>query len=477
MAVNQAALEVDHLSIAIGERVLVEDFSLSLDYGESLGLYGASGTGKTTFARAVAGLLDPSGAITCSGSIRVAGSDVLPGDETAGVPDAVLLPQNALLSMPPLIKAGDLAEALLGGSSDTSTRLQLQEVLTRLGVKVPERALLARPSELSGGERQRFLLALALLKDPKILIADEPTSALDQASRDLVVRALKAAQEATNFALIVISHDRSLLTEVCVRSIPLAGRRSRAGQRKGRDRRYSVKRTGSLTSRRDPAPHEADRGLLVAKDVTVQHGKRVVLDRMSVSLRTGARLGVIGPSGSGKTTLVKALAGLLRPTSGAVLERLSGGDWSRLRRPDRRIQFLYQDPAAAFDPRLTLFQSIALAANRTLRHRERSRPRILDLAKRLRIEIAALDRRPGRVSGGECQRAALLRALLCEPTILIADEPTSSLDEESALAVRQILSELVQETELSLILVSHDLEFVRATCEMVVELSGDSGPT
>ena len=472
MAVKPTALEVEHLSIAIGKRILFEDFSLSLDYNESLGLYGASGTGKTTFARAVAGLLDPAGAITCSGRIRVAGCDVLNGADTVGVPDAVLLPQNALLSMPPLIKVGELAEALLGGSSNSSTRLRLHEVLTRLGVRDPERALLARPSELSGGERQRFLLALALLRDPKILIADEPTTALDHASKDLVVRALKSAQEAANFALVVISHDRSLLAEVCVRSIALAGRPSRAGQRKGRDSRYSLKRTSGLSSRRDPALPEADRGVLVAKNLTVRHGRRVVLDRLSVSLRTGAQLGVIGPSGSGKTTLVKALAGLLRPTRGVVLERLSGGDWGRLRRPDRRIQFLYQDPAAAFDPRLTLFQSIALAANRTLRHRERSRSRIVELAKRLRIEIAALDRRPGRVSGGECQRAALLRAMLCEPTILIADEPTSSLDEESALAVRQLLSELVRETELGLILVSHDLAFVRATCEKVVELAG-----
>ena len=491
MAVTPGALRVERLSLAVGGRSLVRDLSLSLKVGETLGVQGPSGVGKTTLARAVAGLLEPADAITCRGRILVGGVDVvadLGGAQRVRGRDVVLIPQNALISMPPLLEVGDLAVALARERDGSEVTSRLATALGRLGVADPARALRARPAALSGGERQRVLLAIALLKGPKLLIADEPTSALDGASRRLVERALDEAHAAFGFALMVISHDRSLLQRLCARELALgesasevrpwprrpsgavvtSETRTRATDL-GR-RGETVPARGTATAR--PRLDTGDRGILAAQHLTVRRGAHLLLDDVCLSLDRGVRMAVLGRSGAGKTTLVRALAGLVRPSSGVVSERLHGGTaWRRVRRPNRRVQLLFQDPAAGFDPRLTVFESIVLAADRTLHRAAARRAKVTALAERVYLDPAVLDRRPRQVSGGECQRAALLRALLCEPVLLLADEPTSSLDADTTAAVQALLTDLVGERGLGLVLVSHDAEFVRGSCTQALALS------
>ena len=479
MAVTPEVLRVRDLHITAGDRVLVEDLSLTLAPGATLGLYGPSGVGKTTFARAVAGLTDTAGAVRCRGQILVGGGDVVNDrDHAEGVRgrDVVLIPQNALTSLPPLLAVGDLAAAL-ADSGRRATAERLVEALAGLGVADPERAIRARPAGLSGGERQRVLLAIALLKRPRLLIADEPTASLDEDSGALVERALRAAHRLAGFALIVISHDQGLLERLCARRVRLGSdprhvRRRPLGA--GAPRQREPETVGCFPQR-DTIPFQsvsprtaggdAFRAVLAAEHLTIRRNGRILLDNVCLSLARGSRLAVMGRSGAGKTTLARALAGLVPPSNGAVRERLRGGDsWRSLRRPNRGVQLMFQDPTASFDPRLTVFDSMVLAADRSLRGASARRSRLTALAERARLDPAVLDRGPRRISGGECQRAALLRALLCEPQILIADEPTSSLDPESARAVQEILEELVRERRLGFLLVSHDLAFVLATC-------------
>ena len=483
MAVTSEGLRVRGLHIAAGDRVLVEDLSLTLAPGATLGLSGPSGVGKTTFARAVAGLTDTAGAVRCRGQILVGGGDVVNdrdhAEDVRGR-DVVLIPQNALTSLPPLLAVGDLAAAL-AGSGRRATAARLVESLAGLGVADPERAIRARPAGLSGGERQRVLLAIALLKRPKLLIADEPTANLDEDSGALVERALRTAHRLAGFALIVISHDQGLLERLCARRVRL-GSDPRHARRPGRQRPVGAAATkqrepetmGCFPQRHTiPFPSASPRtaggaaagAVLAAENLTIRRNGRILIDNVCLSLARGSRLAVVGRSGAGKTTLARALAGLARPSNGAVRERLRGGDsWRSLRRPNRGVQLMFQDPAASFDPRLTVFHSLVLAAGRSLRGASERRSTLAALAERVRLDPAVLDRGPRRISGGECQRAALLRALLCEPQILIADEPASSLDPESARAVQEILEELVRERRLGLVLVSHDLAFVRAIC-------------
>ena len=491
MAVTFPALRVEHLSMTAGDRTLIRDLSLSLAHGETLGVHGPSGVGKTTLARAVAGLMDGAEGVTCRGRILVGGVDVATdrrGAQRVRGREVVLIPQNALTSLPPLLRVGDLGVALAGGHDGAATSSRLAESLGRLGVADPDRVLQARPADLSGGERQRVLLAIALLRRPRLLIADEPTTALDAASRTLVEQAFDRAHRAVGFALMVISHDRALLERLCERELALGdhGDAVREGRRRpprsavaGAPRpvgpdpgREAGTTPADAAATAPPSSDAGDRGILAAERLTIRRGGHVLLDDVRLSVDRAARLAVLGRSGAGKTTLVRALAGLARPSHGEVSERLHGGEaWRRLRRPNRRVQLLFQDPAAAFDPRLTVFESIVLAADRTLRRASERRSALAALAERVHLDPAVLDRGPRQISGGECQRAALLRALLCEPLVLLADEPTSSLDVEAAQAVQTLLSTLVEERHLSLVLVSHDLAFVRATCTHAVVLA------
>ena len=484
MAVAPVVLRIERLSITVDGRPLIEDLSLSLSRGETLGIHGPSGSGKTTFARAMGGLMDAADAIECQGRIWVGGVDVVNdrgGARLVRGREVVLVPQNALSSMPPLLTVGELGTALAGPCAGSATSSRLAESLGRLGVADPDRVLRARPADLSGGERQRVLLAIALLRRPGLLVADEPTTALDSAGRALVEHALGQAHDAAGFALVVISHDRALLGRLCARDLTLgggssavrrAGRRAAvaalpAGPRPEADSRHhglGMTSVSNSVTRRRKADIDG-RGILVAEHLTIRRGASLLLDDVSLTLDRGGRLAVLGRSGAGKTTLAKALAGLVQPARGVMSERFHGGRaWRELRRPNRCVQLLFQDPIAGFDPRLTVFESIVLAADRTLRRACDHRATVIALAERLRLSSAVLDRGPRQISGGECQRAALLRALICEPRVLIADEPTSSLDLESATAVQALLADLVRERCMSLVLVSHDPVFVRATC-------------
>ena len=425
--------------MAAGHRSLVDDLSLSLAQGETLGVHGPSGIGKTTFARAVAGLLEAADAITCRGRILVGGVDVVTDPRHAQRVrgrEVVLIPQNALTSMPPLLTVGELGVALAGCSDESATSSKLSESLRQLGVTAPDRALRARPTDLSGGERQRVLLAIALLKQPRLLIADEPTTSLDSESQSLVEHALDQARAVAGFALMVISHDRSLLARLCVRQLAL-GSDTQDVRRPDRQCPVSagrmteplpglLNRTQQVEASSTNAPGTRQPGtssILAAERLTVRRGPHLLLDDVWLTLDRGEGLGVLGRSGAGKTTLVRALAGLIRPECGAVMERLhTGNAWRRLRRPNRRIQIMFQDPAATFDPRLTVFESMALAARRSLRRASDLRETVTALAERVHLNAAVLDHRPRQISGGECQRAALLRALLCDPLVLIADE-------------------------------------------------------
>ena len=484
MAVTPVVLRIEQLSMAVGGRSLVDDLSLSLEHGETLGVQGPSGIGKTTFARAVAGLMEATDAVTCSGRILVGGGDVVADRRHARRVrgrEVVLIPQNALTSMPPLLTVGELGAALAGRRDGAATSSRLSESLRQLGVTAPDRMLRARPADLSGGERQRVLLAIALLKRPGLLIADEPTASLDPENRILVEHVLDQAHDAIGFALMVISHDRSLLGRLCARQLALGsdahdlrrpGRRCPAsadgtaeplsGLLVVRPRRVETPPTNVMGTGR---PQADPSGILAAEHLTIRRGPRLLLDDVCLTLDRGAGLGVLGRSGAGKTTLARALAGLVRPARGAVWERLHAARaWRRLRRPKRRVQLIFQDPAAAFDPRLTVFESIVLAAERSLRRASGHREAVTELAERVHLDPAVLDRRPRRISGGECQRAALLRALLCEPLVLIADEPTSSLDPDSAAAVQALLADLIRDRHLSLVLISHDPALVRTIC-------------
>jgi oligopeptide/dipeptide ABC transporter ATP-binding protein len=225
--------------------------------------------------------------------------------------------------------------------------------------------------------------------------------------------------------------------------------------------------------------------LLEAKDLTVVYGDngRPAADRVSISIEAGAAIGLVGESGSGKSTVARALGGLIAPTSGSV--SVHGRPWTEVRGRDaarRSVQMIFQDPYGALNPWVPVKDTVTEVFRFWERvSRSQARKQATDLLGELGLARDAMDRRPGALSGGQCQRVGIARALACSPEILLGDEPTSALDVSVQAQILKLLSDLRESRGLAILLVSHDLEVVRhLTDESLVMYSGrviERGPT
>ncbi|KZE91467.1 ABC transporter ATP-binding protein [Microbacterium sp. TNHR37B] len=228
--------------------------------------------------------------------------------------------------------------------------------------------------------------------------------------------------------------------------------------------------------------------LLGAEGISVAYGSRPVLSDVSLSVSPGDSLGLVGESGAGKTTVLRALLGLLPPTTGTVRfagEALSADGRRVASRPTRRafrraVQPVFQDPYSSLDPRMTIGRSIAEPL-RSLGVRGDHRARVAELLAAVELPADAADRYPEAFSGGQRQRIAIARALAPRPRILLADEPVSALDTSVRMQVIELLQRLAHDQGIGFLLVSHDLTIVAALCDrMAVLESGrivEEGPT
>jgi oligopeptide/dipeptide ABC transporter ATP-binding protein len=224
---------------------------------------------------------------------------------------------------------------------------------------------------------------------------------------------------------------------------------------------------------------------LVAREVTVRYPRtsEPALVSATLEIARGATIGIVGESGSGKTTFARALVGWVRPTRGMV--EVGGRAWSGVRRRDplhRRVQMIFQDPYASVNPRLTARETVAEVFQVW---DKLPRPRAFERAEKLLTEVGLArdtwDRRSNRLSGGQCQRVSIARALACAPDVLIADEPTSSLDGSVQALILNLILDLRAAHGMALVLISHDLAIVRyVTDEALVMYRGrvvERGPT
>ncbi|RHD95920.1 ABC transporter ATP-binding protein [Ruminococcus sp. AM30-15AC] len=197
------------------------------------------------------------------------------------------------------------------------------------------------------------------------------------------------------------------------------------------------------------------------------------VDDVSFELRQGECLGIVGESGSGKSTIVKMITHLQSITEGNVI--LKGKDITNVKGKELRevykdIQMVFQMPMESFDPRRTLGDGIGESLRNMGLSRKETRERVEKLLERCGLDKEYADRYPHQVSGGQCQRAAIARALAVEPSVLICDEATSALDVTVQKQILKLLMELKQKENFSFLLICHDLALVQAFCDRVLVL-------
>ena len=207
-------------------------------------------------------------------------------------------------------------------------------------------------------------------------------------------------------------------------------------------------------------------------DFTSRRSTHRALDHVTLEVHRGTSLGVVGESGSGKTTLVRSVLGLLRPTSGSVLfDGSEVGDMSgrQLRAMRRRVGMVFQNPVMALNPRMTVEECVAepLRVHTRLRGPELSRA-VGEAMEAVALPEGYRTRLPHQLSGGQCQRVGIARALATGPELLILDEPTSALDVSVQAQILNLLTDLRTERDLTYVMISHSLDVVRYLSDRVV---------
>ncbi|WP_144629811.1 ABC transporter ATP-binding protein [Bordetella genomosp. 13] len=473
-----------------GTRIL-HDVALDIHAGESLGLIGESGSGKSLTSLACLGLLPDE--IAPVGSIRYKDTELMQLDEAAwravrGRQIGIVF-QDPMASLNPIMTVGaQILENLkpVAGERRAARKARVIALLDEVGLPDPGATFDRHPFELSGGQQQRAMIAMTLAAQPALLIADEPTTALDVTTQAQILALLRGIQRRRGMALLFISHDLDAVLAMSDRvAVMCKGHLVEQGPAADilRTPRHAYTRTlvAAHTAHGLPAnpPRRravfgatgADDTALALDGVCVGYGrwrpKRALRD-VSLRLQAGTTLGIAGESGSGKSTLAQAVMGLLAPSAGTV--RVFGMDPvdRRSRRAFAQVcQYVFQDTSGSLNPRRTLFQTLAEPLS-ALGIGDGQRRRCGAMLEEVGLDPALLDRHPHQLSGGQRQRVVIARALAMRPRVLVCDEPVSALDATVRNQILMLLAALRRQHGLTLVFIGHDLNVMASLVDEVL---------
>jgi oligopeptide/dipeptide ABC transporter ATP-binding protein len=449
------------------------------------------------------GLLASNGRV--SGQAKLGSSDLIgPGgvdlDRIRGARVGMVF-QDPMTSLTPHIVVGDqVAEPMVRHLklSWREARSRALELLEKAHVTDARRRMTQYPHELSGGMRQRVMIAAALCCKPALLIADEPTTALDVTIQAQILALLAELKRERAMAMVLITHDFGAVAGIADRVVVM--RRGRIVEldtvgavMKAPRHPYTQSLLCAVPRMAVPPPpgpadstacNDAAPVLSISR-LSVQfrlyrglfqnaQSLRAV-DNVSLDLRAGEALGVVGESGCGKSTLARAALHLLRPTAGQVVwmgRPLDGLGSRQMKALRRELQIVFQDPLASLDPRFTAEEIVdePLRVHRPELGAAARRRLVAEMLVRVGLSPELASRYPHELSGGQCQRIGIARAVILKPRLLVCDEPVSALDVSIQEQIVALLAELKSEYGMSILFVSHNLAVVRRLCDRVLVL-------
>ena len=521
-------LEIKNLNISYLTRkekiVASKDVEFSLERGEILGIVGESGSGKSTIANAIINLIDPPGEIT-DGSIKIDNEEICNNEEIiqkARGKKIGFVFQDPQTSLNPLFKIKDqLIETIqthLKLNYDQALQRSIQ-LLNEVGIEDAEKRIEDYPHQFSGGMRQRVVIALAISCEPDLIIADEPTTALDVSIQYQILQLLKDLTKKRNLGVIIITHDMGVIAETTNKVIIMRNGviveygltkdvLTNPKSNEGKSLIISVPPTNKKISRFkliSPEGGEITNDSLNLTNSIIQNwGKRAVtkdklleiknltkifdsdsiikskkeinslkaLDNVSFNIFEGESFGLVGESGSGKSTIAKIITNLIKPTSGEVFYENISLNQKNNNRIRGQIQMIFQDPYSSLNPRFKVKNIIAEPIKFFQKNLDKKtiENNVNDLIDIVGMTRQSLDRYPHEFSGGQRQRISIARALATRPRLLICDEPTSALDVSIQAQILNLLKDLQEQLNLTILFISHDLPVIRQMCDRIAVL-------
>jgi peptide/nickel transport system ATP-binding protein len=336
------------------------------------------------------------------------------------------------------------------------------------------------------------MIAMAMIMKPALLIADEPTTALDVTIQAQILDLMRDLTAETGTSLILITHDMGVVAETADRVLVMKDghvvEEARVGELFRAPRNAYTQRLLAAVPRIDDAGVHPGQSVAQSKEPILridgvsktfargswlkkQVAETRALNEVNLDIMPGETVALVGESGSGKSTLGRAVARLVDVDQGAII--VAGEDMTRivgrqLRIRRAKVQMIFQDPYASLDPRFTVGRTVAepILIHRLAGHTE-AKERAASLLQRVGLTAGIFSRFPHELSGGQRQRVAIARALSVQPSIIIADEPTSSLDVSVQAQVLDLLAGLREEYGLTMLFITHDLAVVRKIASRV----------
>ena len=496
-----------------------KNINIEVSKGEILGLVGESGSGKSTVGNAIINLIDEPGKVS-NGTIHLGDINIQEDPENIikyrGKKIGLIF-QDPQTSLNPIFTIGEqLIETIqthlkLDADQAKSKAINL---LKEVGIKDAEKRFNNYPHQFSGGMRQRVVISLALCCEPELLIADEPTTALDVSIQSQILELIKKLTRERNLAVILITHDMGVIAETTDRvAVMKNGKLVEIGLTKEILTQPKETYTKSLVSSVPPTNKKISRFIIVEKEnqlikntnikilnrwtkkeITKQDlvevknlyksfddnffsddSKNIVMavNDVSFNIMEGETFGLVGESGSGKSTIAKMIVNLFKPSEGDIYFDKSCitkiNDNREMMKFRKQIQMIFQDPYSSLNGRLKVEDIIAEPIklhNPSIKNID-LKNYIFDLLESVELSANSATRYPHEFSGGQRQRISIARALATQPRLLVCDEPTSALDVSIQAQILNLLKDLQEQLNLTILFISHDLPVVRQMCDRI----------
>lgn len=478
---------LNQLTISTAKGRLIDGLTLDVHQGEIIGVVGVSGVGKTSLMLSLFGLLSPSWTVSAQQAMIAGlvipmarqGDDRAFGEVRRQMAYIFQEPKASLNPVDTIAMSFDKLFATLNIPKH-ERKAYAKQLLEMTHLPDTERYLSAYPHELSGGEARRISIAQALAGTPKVIIADEPTGALDSHLKDEMLTLLTDLCHRTGTALLIISHDLPSLMGRCDRFLVIGadGCDTLTPQTIIHNPTANALLTADFgTPPVMPSTADNQTPILSIHDLTINYVHRwlfwckssPVIEKFHLQVHQGEIVGIMGVSGAGKSTLARAIT-RLDPrliVSGHII--IDGQDIyqlsaTQLRHAKRQAILVMQEVKDSLNPARTIRQSLDEACDTV------DDAYLDELLALCGLSKSLLERYPSGLSGGECQRICIVRALLARPKLLILDEPTAMLDRLSIARLLDLLRQINQTYQTAILIISHDPTVIGALCHRTIHL-------